>query len=59
MERYNFHAIEKKWRAKLNNKKLENKNGNKFYCQKCFLIHQAKYIWVTLEIIQLECNSSF
>ena len=27
MERYNFHAIEKKWRAKLNNKKLENKKA--------------------------------
>ena len=36
MERYNFHAIEKKWRAKLNNKKLENKNGKKFYCLEMF-----------------------
>ena len=26
----------KKWRAKPNNKKLENKNGNKFYCLEMF-----------------------
>ncbi len=36
MERYNFHAIEKKWRDKLGSKKLENKTGKKFYCLEMF-----------------------
>ena len=36
MERYNFHAIEKKWRDKLGSKKLENKMGKKFYCLEMF-----------------------
>ena len=36
MERYNFRAIEKKWRDTLSKKKLENKDGDKFYCLEMF-----------------------
>ena len=36
MERISFQAIEKKWREKLSNVKLHNKNGKKFYCLEMF-----------------------
>ena len=36
MERFNFQVIEKKWQKKLENKKLYNKNGKKFYCLEMF-----------------------
>ena len=53
MERLNFQAIEKKWQSIFEKEKLyNNKSSKKFYCLKCFLIHQEKFIWVMLEIIQ-------
>ncbi len=36
MERFNFQAIEKKWRKKFSNLKLENPKGKKFYCLEMF-----------------------
>ena len=36
MERFNFQVIEKKWRTKLSNSKLYNKEGDKFYCLEMF-----------------------
>ena len=32
MERINFQVIEKKWQKVFEKKKLNNKNGKKFYC---------------------------
>ena len=36
MERINFQLIEAKWKKKLLNQKLYNKNGKKFYCLEMF-----------------------
>ncbi len=36
MERVNFQAIEKKWQKKFASKKLNNKDGKKFYCLEMF-----------------------
>jgi leucyl-tRNA synthetase len=50
MERYNFKTVEKKWQNFWDNNKTfvahVDKNKKKFYCQKCFLTPQVKYIWV-------------
>ena len=52
MERINFQAVEKKWQKKFSTNKLSNKGGKNFIALRCFHIHQVKFIWVTLEIIQ-------
>ena len=36
MERYNFQVIEKKWQELLSSKKLNNRDGKKFYCLEMF-----------------------
>ena len=47
MERINFQVIEKKWQKRFESQKLYNKNdkAKKFYCLRCFLTRQEKYIW--------------
>ena len=54
MERFNFQAIEKKWQKIFASKKLKNTDGKSSIVLKCFRTHQGRFIWVMLEIIQLE-----